>query len=377
MANISSLGEYKVVVTADYTQLQSQFRALNKVISETAKNIVQTMDNATQKIDKNMTKGFDDIGKTIDKQMTKALSETIRKTENKLNDLQRVYTNFYRNLPKPPKMDMPIPTPTNSSGSFYGGGSRSGGKGGSTGFADYAARIRELEKFKQEQMALAQKNLVKQEQAEIAQRTAAHKDFWQEQARAEQQADRVRQANWRMQQSRIRSLQTQYNVLYAEANQYLQTHGKMSEAVFNRLQGKMRAIRKEMQDVYNASSLKRSALEGMKDYESYASQFGKFGDAIESFKHHLTWLASAAAIGAVIGAPTKMISTIADVEKEMAAMQQVNSKLSPSHYAKGTKEWSDAQKQLNQTTQDFIGIAQKYGHSVDEIIKAGKLKLAA
>jgi hypothetical protein len=233
---------------------------------------------------------------------------------------------------------MPIPNPTTTSSG--GGSGRSGGKGGSTGFADYAARIRELEKFKQEQMALAQKSLVKREQAEIAQRTAAHKAFWQQQVQAEQQADRVRQATWRMQQSRIRSLQTQYNVLYAEANQYLKTHGKMSEAVFNRLQGKMRAIRKEMQDVYKASPLKRSALEGMKDYESYASQFGKFGDAIESFKHHLTWLASAAAIGAVIGAPAKMISTIADVEKEMAAMQQVNSKLSPSHYAKGTKEKS-------------------------------------
>jgi hypothetical protein len=49
----------------------------------------------------------------------------------------------------------------------------------------------------------------------------------------------------------------------------------------------------------------------------------------------------------------------------MAQMKQVN---------EGVR---NEQEVLNKTTQDFIGIAQKYGHSVDEIIKAGKLKLAA
>jgi TP901 family phage tail tape measure protein len=356
MANVGSLGEYKVVVTADYSQLQSQFQAMNQLVSNTAKSIVDTMNKATQDVNKNMTNGFSNIGVSISKIMVKSLDDTVKGTERKLNELRTKYNDFYKNFPKPPEMPMPK-MPNTPSGSSGGGSSR----GGNTGFADYAARIRELEKFKQEQMALAQKNLVKREQAEIAQRTAAHKAFWQEQARAEQQAERIQQTNWRNQQMRIRSLQTQYNVLYAEANQYLQTHGKMSEAVFNRLQGKMRAIRAEMTKVYGASPMKTSALEGMKSYEAYASQFGKFGDAIESFKHHLTWLGSAAVIGATFGAPAKLISTITDVEKQMAAMRQVN------------HDVDKDQRVLNSTMNDFIGIAQKYGHSVDDIIKAGVL----
>jgi hypothetical protein len=49
----------------------------------------------------------------------------------------------------------------------------------------------------------------------------------------------------------------------------------------------------------------------------------------------------------------------------MAAMRQVNHDVNAS------------QEVLNKTTQDFIGIAQQYGHSVDDIIKAGKLQIAA
>jgi TP901 family phage tail tape measure protein len=72
-------------------------------------------------------------------------------------------------------------------------------------------------------------------------------------------------------------------------------------------------------------------------------------------------MASATAIGAVIGIPAQTIHTIAEVEKQMAAMRQVN------------HDVNSNQVVLNKTTQDFIGIAQQYGHSVDEIIKAGTL----
>jgi TP901 family phage tail tape measure protein len=97
------------------------------------------------------------------------------------------------------------------------------------------------------------------------------------------------------------------------------------------------------------------------NYADYEKQFSKFSDMIKSLKHHMTWMASAAAIGVTFGIPAKTISTIADVEKQMAAMKQVN------------HDVNSSQEVLNKTTQDFIGIAQKYGHSVDEIIKAGTL----
>ena len=105
-------------------------------------------------------------------------------------------------------------------------------------------------------------------------------------------------------------------------------------------------------------------LAGM-NFNQYASQFSKWNDFFASFKHHITWMASAAAIGTAFAIPTETISTYAKVEKEMAAMRQVN------------HDVNSSQEVLNKTTQDFIGIAQQYGHSVDEIIQAGKLQLAA
>jgi TP901 family phage tail tape measure protein len=84
-------------------------------------------------------------------------------------------------------------------------------------------------------------------------------------------------------------------------------------------------------------------------------------DMLKSIRHHLTWMASAVAIGTVFAIPSKTVSTIAEVEKQMAAMRQVNHDVNTNQVI------------LNQTTQDFIGIAQQYGHSVDEIIKAGTL----
>ena len=41
-----SLGQYKVVVTADYTQLQSQFKAMTDVINQTTAAISQSLDKS-------------------------------------------------------------------------------------------------------------------------------------------------------------------------------------------------------------------------------------------------------------------------------------------------------------------------------------------
>jgi TP901 family phage tail tape measure protein len=133
----------------------------------------------------------------------------------------------------------------------------------------------------------------------------------------------------------------------------------MSESVFIRLQGRLQAITAEMQRL-GAMPAMRNPLAGM-NYADYEKRFSKFSDMIQSLKHHLTWMASAMAIGVTFGVPAKTISTIADVEKHMAAMRQVN------------HDVNESQVILNKTAQDFIGIAQQYGHSVDEIIKAGTL----
>jgi hypothetical protein len=137
----------------------------------------------------------------------------------------------------------------------------------------------------------------------------------------------------------------------------------MSEAVFIRLQGRLTAFSNELRSLGATPALANPL--GNQTYKEYVSQFGKLGDMLKSIRHHLTWMASATAIGVTFGIPAQTIHTIAEVEKQMAQMKQVN---------EGVR---NEQEVLNKTTQDFIGIAQKYGHSVDEIIKAGKLKLAA
>jgi TP901 family phage tail tape measure protein len=133
----------------------------------------------------------------------------------------------------------------------------------------------------------------------------------------------------------------------------------MSEAVFIRLQGRLTAFSNELKRLGATPALANPL--GNQTYKEYVSQFSKMDDMLKSIRHHLTWMASAVAIGTVFAIPSQTISTIADVEKQMAAMRQVNHDVNTS------------QEVLNKTTQDFIGIAQKYGHSVDEIIKSGVL----
>jgi hypothetical protein len=133
----------------------------------------------------------------------------------------------------------------------------------------------------------------------------------------------------------------------------------MSEAVFIRLQGRLTAFSNELRALGATPALANPL--GNQTYKEYVSQFSKMDDMLKSIRHHLTWMASAVAIGTVFAIPSQTISTIADVEKQMAAMRQVNHDVNTS------------QEVLNKTTQDFIGIAEQYGHSVDEIIKAGTL----
>jgi TP901 family phage tail tape measure protein len=175
----------------------------------------------------------------------------------------------------------------------------------------------------------------------------------------ESQVSRAQQANAVANARRIQQLQTQYRVAYEEVNKYIQANLKMSEAVFIRLQGRLTAFSNELKRLGATPALANPL--GNQNYKEYASQFGKLDDMLKSIRHHLTWMASAAAIGTIFAIPANIVSTITDVEKHMAAMRQVN------------HDVNSNQVILNRTAQEFIGIAEQYGHSVDEIIKAGTL----
>ena len=68
MADVGSLGQYKVVVTADYSQLQSQFKAMSDYIADMTKSI-------TSNLNTSMISGFTDMGKGVNKVMESSLND--------------------------------------------------------------------------------------------------------------------------------------------------------------------------------------------------------------------------------------------------------------------------------------------------------------
>ena len=131
--------------------------------------------------------------------------------------------------------------------------------------------MREAEKAEAQFRAMQGKSILKAEERDIAGRTAQHKAFWEEQVKQERELERQRQAEARRQAQRIAQLQTQYRVAYEEINKYLQTHAKMSEAVFIRLQGRINALGNEIRRLGSDPAI-ANPLKGL-DYNRYASQF--------------------------------------------------------------------------------------------------------
>ena len=338
-----SLGEYKVVVTADYSQLKSQFDAINSIIKSTSESITNSLSAASNTASSAMINSFGNVSKSIVSAMKSA--------QESLNGFNSVAKNASTSVEKL----------NSSTGATSEKLTRTGNaaRSGSEGFRDYARRVREAEKAEEDFYKQQGKAIIAAEERAIAGRTAAHKSAMEEIFRQEDAIARKKQTEHNKQQRRIRNLQTQYNVTYGEINKYMQAHAKMSEAVFIRLQGKISAIADEMRKL-GAMPVKANPLAGM-DYNKYTSQFSKWNDFFASFKHHMTWMASAMAIGTAFAIPAKTISTIAEVERQMAQMKQVN------------HDVNESQLVLNNTTQAFIGIAQRYGQSVDDVIKAGVL----
>ena len=366
MADVGSLGEYKVVVTADYSQLKAQFDAMSNFVNSTTKvmanNLNKTMDgiNATMisqlkaTVDQ-LKKSFDGLESTTKRSGDgfKSYAKQIGEAEKAAQKCHQEITALQNKMATSSMSQADLARLDQLKAKFRE--SRELADSLKSAQADYNMRIKETANL--EAMAAKAKKQADQEGLKALREQAKEREA--EKAKAL----KYQQEYYNQQQRRIRQLQTQYNVAYGEINKYLQSHAKMSEAVFIRLQGKISAIAAEMQRL-GAMPIVRNPLAGM-NYDQYASQFSKWSDFFASLKHHLTWMASAMAIGATFGLPAKTISTIAEVEKQMAAMRQVNHDVNTSQVV------------LNKTSQEFIGIAQKYGASVHDIIEAGKLQLAA
>jgi hypothetical protein len=56
MADVSSLGEYKVVVTADYSQLKTQFQAMADYVTKTTKSMTDSINKSMDSMNATMIK---------------------------------------------------------------------------------------------------------------------------------------------------------------------------------------------------------------------------------------------------------------------------------------------------------------------------------
>ena len=171
----------------------------------------------------------------------------------------------------------------------------------------------------------------------------------------------------------VKKLGEEYEKVYRNINSYIETNTKMSARQFYTFNENIKRLRQSVLELGQTPDFK-NPLEGIK-YAEYAKGFdtissavansnkqaGFFIDTLKSLKHHMTWMFSGAVMMTAFGIPAQAVRTISDVEKEMAGFKQVN------------HEANESQEVLNATSEQFINIAQRYGMSVEEIIKAGKL----
>jgi TP901 family phage tail tape measure protein len=102
-------------------------------------------------------------------------------------------------------------------------------------------------------------------------------------------------------------------------------------------------------------------LAGM-DYEQYTSGFSKLRDVVESTKHHITWMISAAVIGLTLSIPHAVSSAIEAFEALQTKIMQ-NMELAKQYENNPQKLHGDMDK-MGQAAKTF---AQSYGMSIQEV----------
>ena len=417
MADVGSLGEYKVVVTADYSQLQSQFKAMMDLVTNTTKAMTDTLNNSTKAMGQIMStnikamidsmnsafSGADtaikDFGQTAEnaaknvqlasqkiknsgdgfKNYTKQIREAkaeMEKAFQKADELQTRY-NLINNDSVHGRADLAYLKESKLADTAR---DLKEAKAEAERLRIQYDRLVEAQKrFKEYagQTQTAQKEQIREAVAganaqikALDRQAKANSQMLQGQMRsaqqvqeAERRVDRQREQNATRQQQRIAHLQTQYRVAYEEVNKYLQSHTKMSEAVFVRLQGRLTAIGNEIRSL-GAMPTISNPLEGM-NFDQYAGQFSRLADAAKSLKHHMTWMASAVAIGGIVGLPVIISNATKEFEALNTKIMQ-NLELADQYRGNHAALTADVQK-LGQVAQNY---AKGFGMSVNEVQEA-------
>ena len=173
---------------------------------------------------------------------------------------------------------------------------------------------------------------------------------------------------------RIKSLdklRNKYRELYAEVQQRIRETARLSERQFNSMNRQIDKVVMEMRRLGDMSAVNPLAEQFGRNYGGYIKSFNDnlkesvkttnmLVDGFTSLKHHIMWMVSATALATTVGIPASVVASYKDTERQMAGMIQVLPQL---HHN---------QSELNRTATEFIGIAQRYGMSVHDIIEAGK-----
>lgn len=374
MADVGSLGQYKVVVTADYSQLQKQFEAMANFINSSTKAITDNLNRTMGSLNATMAGQIKTTVESLKGSLegmepaTKKAGEGFKSYATQIKEAQREAEKAHQQIEKI-KADMAqgINPKTSNTVAL---------EVMQQEFEKARLKVDKLKdaqldfKNRVDQTALAAKELDKAmvqagKDAQALMRQNAQ--LLQGEMRSRQQAitqeqrlDSQRQINSTRQSQRIAHLTTQYRVAYEEVNKYLQSHAKMSEAVFIRLQGRLTAIGNEIRRL-GATPPMPNPLEGM-DYEKHIGAFGRLNDALVSLKHHLTWMASAVAIGGIIGIPVAVSSAIESFDALNTKIMQ-NMELANQYEGNTEKLHTD----MNRMGEAAKTMAQGFGISVNEV----------
>lgn len=110
------------------------------------------------------------------------------------------------------------------------------------------------------------------------------------------------------------------------------------------------------------------------EYKKYQKQINDTGTTWDKFmmraRSHLEWIASGAALSAMFVLPAQFMNTLENLEAKMAGIKQVIPMIEglKDDEKFGTKEQQIAR--AKKETEDLIGLAARYGASVDEVMEA-------
>ena len=321
-----NLGEYKVVVSADYSNLQKSIADLLKSIQGSADDISGVFSKLTDNIEKSAvsSKAFDSVKGSIDeaKASVNALADQTKNAGSEAQSTSNKYKTLQASL-REARTDAEKAFGTDAFDKARG---------------SYDSILARMTAFKsaigdtQEATAMAEQST----QRAIEQSIAKRKEYM-----STLMATQNRQAD------------TQY-YKDIEAQQK-----RNSDLIKSQMQARVDAENQQKKAADEAGKAQQKALlDASKSATVYESVLSKV-------RGHLLWMASATITGAMFAAPFEAVKTIADVEKQMAGMIQVLPQLHGNQLA------------LNNVSQQFITIAEQYGMEVNKIIEAGKLKLAA